>query len=94
MLNFTTARINMVESQVRPNKVTDPRLIDALETLPREDFVPPDLRAVAYVDRSLKLGEGRYLLDPMVFARLVLVSEHKGKLNVVTNSVISTTAEF
>jgi protein-L-isoaspartate(D-aspartate) O-methyltransferase len=75
MLNFTTARINMVESQVRPNKVTDPRLIDALETLPREDFVPPDLRAVAYVDRSLKLGEGRYLLDPMVFARLVQAAD-------------------
>ena len=75
MLNFTTARINMVESQVRPNKVTDPRLIEALESLPREGFVPPDLRAVAYVDRSLKLGEGRYLLDPMVFARLVQAAD-------------------
>jgi protein-L-isoaspartate(D-aspartate) O-methyltransferase len=76
MLNFTTARINMVESQIRPNKVTDPRLIEAMESLPREDFVPSTLRSVAYVDRSLKVGEGgRYLLDPMVFARLVQAAD-------------------
>jgi protein-L-isoaspartate(D-aspartate) O-methyltransferase len=75
MLNFTTARTNMVESQIRPNKVTDPRLIEALESLPREDFVPEALRSVAYVDRSLKVGEERCILDPMIFARLVQAAD-------------------
>ncbi len=77
MLDFTTARTNMVESQIRPNKVTDPRLIEALESLPREDFVPEALRSVAYVDRSLKVGKERCILDPMVFARLVQAADPK-----------------
>lgn len=75
MLNFTTARINMVESQIRPNKVTDPRLIEALETLPREAFLPEALRSVAYADRSLSVGRERCMLDPMVFARLVQAAD-------------------
>ncbi len=69
------ARNNMVDSQVRPNKVTDPRLLDAMRSLPREAFVPPELAALAYVDRPLPLGRGRVLMEPMVIARLVQLAQ-------------------
>ncbi|MBV8592826.1 MAG: protein-L-isoaspartate O-methyltransferase, partial [Caulobacteraceae bacterium] len=71
MPDYAAARLNMVESQVRPNKVTDPRLLEALLEVSREDFVPDQLRGVAYVDEDVPLGGGRFLMEPMVFARLV-----------------------
>src|SRR3954465_10896724 len=70
-MNYQTARTNMVESQVRTNKVTDPALIEALQTVPRELFVPAPLRGIAYVDEDLDLGAGRCLMEPMVLARLL-----------------------
>lgn len=71
MTDFATARANMVESQIRPNKVTDPALIRALSALPRERFVPVERRPLAYVDEDLAIGGGRYLTEPMVLARLI-----------------------
>jgi protein-L-isoaspartate(D-aspartate) O-methyltransferase len=68
---YETARANMIESQLRPNKVTDERLIDAFSRMRRELFVPEHLRGVAYVDEDLPLGGGRYLMEPMVAARLL-----------------------
>ena len=68
---YATARNNMVDSQVRPNKVTDPRLLDAMRRLPRELFVPPALAALAYVDEDIPLGQGRVLMQPLAIARLV-----------------------
>lgn len=71
MVDFATARLNMVESQIRTNKVTDPTLIEAFETVPREDFVPEPLRGVAYVDEDVPLGDGRFVMEPMILARLL-----------------------
>ena len=68
---FAEARNNMVDSQVRPNKVTDPRIIAAMRQLPRERFLPPGLAALAYADEDVPLGDGRVLMEPMVIARLV-----------------------
>src|SRR5260221_6338696 len=70
-MNYQAARTNMVESQVRTNKVTDQGIIDALLRVPRELFVPPPLRGIAYVDEDLDLGSGRHLMEPMVLARLL-----------------------
>jgi protein-L-isoaspartate(D-aspartate) O-methyltransferase len=64
-------RLNMVEGQLRTNKVTDPRLIRAMSSLSREAFLPGRLAGVAYLDEDVPLGRGRYLMEPMVFARLV-----------------------
>lgn len=64
-------RRNMVESQLRPNKVLDVRLLDVFSTTPRETFVPDALRGVAYSDDDLPLGHGRALMAPMVLARLL-----------------------
>jgi protein-L-isoaspartate(D-aspartate) O-methyltransferase len=71
MIDFSAARLNMVESQIRPNKVTDLALLSALLSVPRERFVPEHLSAVAYVDEDVPLGEGRFLVEPMVFGRLL-----------------------
>lgn len=71
MTDFAAARYFMVEGQIRPNKVTDHRLVDVLSETPREDYVPDSARGVAYVDDDLPLGNGRYLLEPMVFARML-----------------------
>lgn len=66
-----TARINMVENQLRPNTVADERILDAFSRLRRELFVPEHLRGVAYIDEDLPLGRGRYLMEPMVAGRLL-----------------------
>lgn len=71
MILHADARLNMVESQLRPNKVTDERVIDAFLRLRRDLFMPERLRAVAYVDDDLPLGAGRFLMRPMVAARLL-----------------------
>jgi protein-L-isoaspartate(D-aspartate) O-methyltransferase len=71
MTVFAAARTHMIESQLRPNKVTDERVLDAFARLRRELFVPEHLRSVAYVDDDLPLGGGRYLMEPMVAARLI-----------------------
>ena len=70
-MNFAAARHNMVESQIRPNRVSDEKLIAAFAKIPREEFVPRQLRGVAYVDEAVSLGEGRHLMEPMVLARLI-----------------------
>lgn len=68
---FAQARNLMVDSQVRPNKVTDPRILDAMRRLPRERFVPAAQIPLAYADRAVMLGNGRALMQPMMTARLV-----------------------
>ena len=74
-MDFLTARHNMVESQIRPNHVTDSVLIDALALLPRENFVPKLMQGVAYVDEAIDIGEGRYLMEAWVLARLLEAAE-------------------
>jgi protein-L-isoaspartate(D-aspartate) O-methyltransferase len=68
---FAHARDCMVDSQIRPNRVFDSRLLSAMRTLPRERFVPQALAALAYADHDIPLGNGRFLMEPMVFARLL-----------------------
>lgn len=69
--DYAAARNLMVDGQVRPNKVTDPRIVAAMRALPRERFVPAALAARAYSDEDVALGGGRHLMEPMVIARLV-----------------------
>jgi protein-L-isoaspartate(D-aspartate) O-methyltransferase len=71
MIDTEAARNLMVDGQVRPNKVTDRRIIDAMRRLPRERFLPPALAPLAYSDAGVKLDGGRVLPEPMVIARLV-----------------------
>ena len=70
MTTFAAARHNMVESQVRPNGITDHRIIDAMARVSREDFVPAERKTIAYLDEDVLLKDGRYLIEPMAFARM------------------------
>lgn len=70
-MTFDKARFNMVENQIRANRVTDPAVLAAMETVPRELFLPKAQRAIAYVDEDLPLDDGRHLIEPLVLARLV-----------------------
>jgi protein-L-isoaspartate(D-aspartate) O-methyltransferase len=77
MTDFTIARQNMIESQVRPNGITDGRVIAAMSAVPRELFVPAQRQDFAYMDEDVLIrpagaeGPARYLMEPMAFARLV-----------------------
>ena len=71
----------MVDCQVRPSDVTDPRIIDAMLEVPREAFVPQNQRAMAYLDLDLDVSEGgtakRFLITPAVTARMLQAAEIK-----------------
>ncbi len=75
MHDYTLAREAMVDGQVRPSDVTRHNIIDAMLTVPRENFVPASQRAVAYVDRDVPLGKDRALLAPRSFAKMLDVAE-------------------
>ena len=74
-MDYATARYNMVESQIRPNRVLDSRVIEAMAEVPRERFVGEDMAGIAYVDEALNIGDGRFLMEPMAFARLLDLAE-------------------
>lgn len=74
-MDFAKARLNMVDGQLRPNKVTDAALLAAMGEVPREAFLSAERRALAYADEDVPVGPGRWLMEPMVFARLVQAAE-------------------
>ena len=86
MDNFTRARLNMIESQIRAGGVTNQQVIAAMADLPRESFVPSEQGLLAYAetDAALSTGdakEARYLLSPPLLARLVdAAGIHEGDL--------------
>ncbi len=74
-MDFAAARHNMVESQIKPNRVTDTLVMDALAELPREKFVPKALQGIAYVDEAIDIGGDRHLMETWVLARLLQTAE-------------------
>lgn len=70
-MDFSIARQSMVDSQIRPNRVNDGNVLAAMAEMPREAFLPKALHGVAYVDEDLPIGKGRYLMEPLVLARLL-----------------------
>jgi protein-L-isoaspartate(D-aspartate) O-methyltransferase len=83
-MNFETARMAMVESQIRPNGVRDPRILNAFASVPREHFVPESQRALAYMDGPVLAVPAtpempaRHLLPPMVLARMLQFASPAG----------------
>jgi protein-L-isoaspartate(D-aspartate) O-methyltransferase len=75
MIDYAAARLNMVEGQLRTNGIVDTVLLEAFLAVPRELFVPDALKGAAYVDEDLPLGNGRYVMEPLVLARLIQVAE-------------------
>lgn len=70
-LNFDTMRAAMVMNQLRPDGVDDVRVVEAMDTVPREDFVPESLRAHAYLDTGVAIGGGRRINPPSATGRLL-----------------------
>lgn len=70
-LSFATARQFMVDSQLRPNKVSNLTLLDAMRRVPREPFLPQSLWPLAYADEDVRLGGGRVMMAPLALARLL-----------------------
>src|SRR6185312_3999470 len=81
MVDFARQRHAMVDGQVRVNDVTDPRIIDAMLELPREQFVPKNRVELSYIDEDLPVSAAkgttpaRFLIEPMVLAKLVQALE-------------------
>jgi protein-L-isoaspartate(D-aspartate) O-methyltransferase len=75
MMDFARARRFMVDGQLRPNQVQDPRILSAFGDLARETFIPSELAPRAYADADVPLPGGRFLMQPMVMARLFQLAE-------------------
>ncbi|NPC88888.1 protein-L-isoaspartate O-methyltransferase [Gluconacetobacter entanii] len=73
-LDYEAARQRMVDAQIRPAQVNDPRIIAAMRRVPRELAVPESMREFAYADQSLPLPDGRVLTEPRVAARMLQVA--------------------
>jgi protein-L-isoaspartate(D-aspartate) O-methyltransferase len=74
-MDYTRARLNMVENQLRPHQIDDPRLLAAMREVPREHFLPKSLRPVAYADEDLLLPTGGHLIEPLALARMIQAAQ-------------------
>lgn len=74
-MSFERARFNMIEQQIRPWFVLDREVLDVLGSLPREHFVPPAYRRLAYSDTRIPLGHGQTMMPPVIEARLLQALE-------------------
>ena len=77
MTDFTERRIAMVDTQVRPSDVTKFPIIDAMLKISREQFLPNNLRSIAYIGDHISLKKNRVLLDPRIFAKMLDALELK-----------------
>ena len=73
--DFAAARRAMIDSQLRPQGVSDPAVLAAMSSVPREEFVPEAVRPLAYSDRPLDLGDGKAMMPPAALGRLVMELE-------------------
>jgi len=71
MADFATRRTIMVDTQVRPSDVTKFPIIEAMLTVPREAFVPDQLREAAYAGENLDLAGGRFVLEPRTLGKML-----------------------
>ncbi|GLK44372.1 MULTISPECIES: protein-L-isoaspartate O-methyltransferase family protein [Novosphingobium] len=69
--DFSAARRAMIVSQLRTSGVNEPWVLEAMAGVPRENFVPAELRDAAYIDRAVPLGEGKFLGAPLVQGKML-----------------------
>lgn len=70
-LNSETARTQMLAQQIRTSEVTEPRVLDVLGSTPREDYVPPGFRELAFADMAIPIGHGQRMLTPLIEGRIL-----------------------
>jgi protein-L-isoaspartate(D-aspartate) O-methyltransferase len=85
--DYSAARAAMVDSQLRPQGVTDPAVLLAMSAVPREQFLPDQSRPLAYVDRAIAIGRGRFLAAPAVLGQLLTqMAPGRGQLALVVGA--------
>ena len=82
-MDFKIARKKMVENQIRANKVTSLNVINAFLDVPREKFVPDALQEISYIDEDIQLSRNRFMMKPMILARLFQSLNLKGNENIL-----------
>ncbi len=70
-MDYELARHNMIEQQIRPWEVLDPKVLEVLGRVKREDYVPPVYRSLAFVDMEIPIGHGEAMWHPKVEARVL-----------------------
>ncbi len=75
---YRTARDRMVSEQLASRTIRDPRVLDAMRSVPREQFVPPEHRHLAYADGPLPIGEGQTISQPFIVALMTQLLELQG----------------
>src|SRR5260370_6091872 len=75
---FAQARQEMVETQIRRRHVTDSRVLECLERVPRHEFVPAEFRDRAYEDAPLPIGEGQPISQPYIVAAMTAALRLQG----------------
>ena len=83
------SRRHMIDGLLLPNDVTDERVIEAIEMVNRQSFVPLERKGVAYIDNCIKVAEGRYMMEPLTLAKLLSeaeISPDELALDVATNT--------
>jgi protein-L-isoaspartate(D-aspartate) O-methyltransferase len=70
-MDTLAARRQMVDQQIRTWEVLDPRVLDALSAVPREAFVPPEYRELAFADTPIPVGFGQTMLAPKLQGRIL-----------------------
>jgi len=70
-VNLQQAKFNMIEQQVRPWDVLNPEILKTLDQVSREDFVPDQYKNLAYADTSIPLGNGQFMMHPVVEGRML-----------------------
>jgi protein-L-isoaspartate(D-aspartate) O-methyltransferase len=89
MFDFAQARLFMIEGQIRTNEITDPGIVSAMKSIPREDFVPASWKTLAYSDHEIPLAEAgqpgaaRTMLTPMVLGKLLRAADIKSTESVL-----------
>ncbi len=74
-MNLEQARFNMIEQQIRTWEVLDDKILALLDKVPREDFVPPEYRSLAYADTEIPIGHGQKMMPPKLEARILQALE-------------------
>jgi len=70
-MQHTTRKLNMIESQLKPNNIIDENLIAAFYKVPQEDFLPDALKNLSYIDDHIKFSKYSFILKPLIFAKFL-----------------------
>jgi protein-L-isoaspartate(D-aspartate) O-methyltransferase len=82
-VEFLSARLAMIESQLRRRGITDKNVLDAMAAVPRHEFVPSDLRGRSYEDAPLPIGEGQTISQPYIVAAMTAALRLSGSEKVL-----------